>query len=193
MLRQTILTLATVGLLFATGARQAEAIEKVKVGAMHMCCPICEKTIYGLLKDVKGVTATKVSRTSNQVSFTTTGPEVTKEALLALTGDGYWGFVLVNSKKTKMPVEEQKIEGKWKKVVFKKVHLCCNACGTSIGNTVEIGQPKGGFDPEENDFNRVKGTASFFGEELDATELLSLMHKAGFHGVFDPESSEKAE
>lgn len=190
--RNTLLALVVVGVSFAASARQAQAIEKVRVGAMHMCCPICERTIYGLLKKVKGLDDVKVDRTGNQVTFESSGMEATNNAALALINDGYWGLMTVNSKQTKLPVEVPKIEGKWDVVVFKKVHLCCNACGTSIGNTVEIGNPKG-LDGEENDFNRAKGTATFHGEGMDPNELLKYMHNAGFHGVFDAELSEKAE
>ena len=190
--RYTVLTLLAMIGPMSFGACEALAADKVKIGTVHMCCPICEKTIYGLLKKVKGLSDTKVSRTGNQVTFTSTGMEATNNAALALINDGYWGLMTVNSKTTPMPVEIPKIEGKWDQIVFKKVHLCCNACGTSIGNTVEIGNPRG-LDPEENEFNRAKGTATFIGEGMDPNHLLELMHNAGFHGVFDAELSEKAE
>lgn len=174
------------------GQREALAIEKVKIGAMHMCCPICEKTIYGVLKKAKGITVAKVNRAGNECTFTAADRASAEAAIGALIEEGYWGFFKINSEDYHPKVDEADATAKYNVVVFDSVHLCCNACGVSIGNTVEIGQPKG-LNAEENDFNRANKTATFHGEGMDAAELLKLMHNAGFHGKFNKEKSEKAE
>ena len=193
MIHKSILLGALFGLLFVTtGVRSASAADKVKIGAMHMCCPICEKTIYDTLKKVKGVTAAKVNRSGNECSFTAADRKTAEEAIKALIDQGYWGFYKINSADYHPDVGTIKEGQKFDKIVFDQVHLCCNACGVSIGNTVEIGQPKG-LDAEQNDFNRANKTATFFGEGMDPAEMLKLMHNAGFHGIFNPEKSEKSE
>jgi|GEM_PF-6654628 len=180
------------GLFLVLGAGQAQAVEKIKIGAMHMCCPICEKTIYDALKKVKGVTNAKVLRAGNQCSFEASSKDVAIEGIMALVKQGYWGDIKINSDKY-VPEYEKVEEGqKFDEIVFDEVHLCCNACGVSIGNTVEIAQPKG-LEEGGQDYNRTNKTATFKGKGMDPVELLQCMHNAGFHGKFNAKKSTKSE
>jgi hypothetical protein len=190
MLRKSVLAVA---IAIAALSASAQAAEKVQIGAMHMCCPICEKTIYDVLKKA-GIskTAAKVDRAGNECRFTAKDRAQAEEAIMALVKDGYWGNVKINSDNYTIPVKALKIEGKYDEVVFDSVHLCCNACGVSIGNVVEIGQPKG-LEEDGQDYNRANKTATFKGKGMDPAELLQLLHNAGFHGEFNATKSKKAE
>lgn len=194
MLRRSHAAALLCGLFLVLGAGQAQAVEKIKIGAMHMCCPICEKTIYDALKKVKGVTNAKVLRSGNQCSFEASSKEVAIDGIMALVKQGYWGDIKINSDKYVPEYEKIEAGQKYDEVVFEEVHLCCSACGVSIGNTVEIAQPKGleEADPEKR-YNRTKKTATFNGKGMDPVELLQAMHNAGFHGKFSAKLSKKSE
>lgn len=106
------------------GADTALAIEKVKIGAMHMCCPICEKTIYDTLKKVKGVTDAKVLRSGNSLTFTAGSRATAEEAVGALLKQGYWGDIKINSEAYVPAYEKIEPGQKFDEVVFDTVHIC---------------------------------------------------------------------
>ena len=192
MLRRKYAAALLCGVFLLLGAGEAQAIEKVKIGAMHMCCPVCEKTIYDALKKVKGVTDAKVLRSANQVTFTGSDRAAAEAGVAALLKQGYWGDFKINSEEYKPKYDPIEAGQKFDLIVFDEVHICCNACGESIGNTVAIGNPKG-LEEDQNDFNRTAKTATFHGKGMDPAELFQLMHNAGFHGKFNPTKSKKAE
>jgi periplasmic mercuric ion binding protein len=149
--------------------------DSVEVSGVHLCCGRCVTAATQAVGKVDGISDAKGDRAAKKVTFTAKDESAAKAARTALADAGFYGTFKVDGKDlTAEPAGEKKAD-KVDEVTVKNVHICCNACKT--GATKLFKDAKVEF-PETN-------TVKVTGKDLNAADIVEILHKAGFGGKID--------
>jgi hypothetical protein len=169
-MRSCVLAAALVACV-AWGSGTAQA-GKVEIKGAHVCCPVCAKTITGVLSKVDGVSDAAAAK-GGSITFTTRDDKTTAAALTALANAGFLGAAADDGKEVKIDLPTPKKGETVDSVTVTGVHLCCPNCQATCGNL---------FPDDKVEF-LDKNTLQVNGKGLDKWAVLEELRKAGFNGT----------
>ena len=164
---------AAAGLVAGAGSVRADSVE---VSGVHLCCARCV-SVAAKAVSVDGVTDAKGDRTTHTVTFTAKDEKAIKAAQAALTEAGFYGTFKVDGKELPAEAAPAKKDEKLTEVTVTKAHICCGACktaATKLFTDSKVEFPAG-----------MKDTIKITGKDLSSTNVLEILHKAGFGGKVD--------
>jgi hypothetical protein len=170
-MRSRVLATAALIACVAWGAGTAHA-GKVEIKGAHVCCPVCVKTITGVLGKVDGVSDAAATK-GGSITFTTRDDKTTTAALTALFNAGFLGAATDDGKEVKIDLPAPKKGETVDSVTVTGIHLCCPNCQAACVNL---------FPDDKVEFPD-KGTFQITGKGLDKWAVLDVLRKAGFNGT----------
>ncbi len=169
-MRRWVLAAAALIAAAAWGVGTAQA-GKVEVKDSHICCKNCVKAITGILAKVDGV-SDAAAAPHGDITFTTKDDTTTTAALKALANGGFSGAAADDGKEVKFDLAPA--SGKADEVTVTKTHICCDKCKAAI---------TGLFPDNKVSFAADNTSATIVGKDLDKTDVLAKLRKAGFNGT----------
>lgn len=163
--------IACLGALVGMAPRET----KVEVKGVHICCPLCEKAIGGILEKA-GVKGT-CSKDTKTVSITAADDKGAQAALDALAAAGFHGDT--GNKALAIKDDSGAKEGKVTSLKLTGAHNCCGGCCKAIKEIVKKveGVESDDAKPKEGTFT-VKGN-------FDAAKLVKALNDGGIHVKVD--------
>lgn len=171
-MRQLFLATVVASLALGTGSVRADQVE---LKGVHLCCGQCVKGAAAALSKVDGVSDAKCDQKGKTVSFTAKDAKAAQAGLKSLADAGFFGTATDDGKPVKIEASAAKKGDKSAEVTVKNVHLCCNRCKKDA--TALFGDAKVDFP--------AKNVIKISGKDLDKSEVLETLRKAGFNGTVE--------
>jgi copper chaperone CopZ len=147
---------------------------KCTAEGLHLSTKTCEQAVQDMLGKVKGVSDVVVESATKTVSFKAKTGKVADEAVEALLNGGFYGKLTIG--KTVVAVTSKPLDFRANEIVVRDVHACCEECDKAIQQLFKDAkvtlQGKG---PQKD--------VTIQGNQLDADEVLRILHAAGLHGA----------
>ena len=160
--------------LSLAGARGAE----VNLQKTHLCCGACAAAVRMSLDDVPGVTKVQCDVNTKTVSFQANNAKAAAAGVKALAAAGFFGKASYDGRPLALPDSGAKKAPKSDTLVLTGLHVCCNACVTSVHKTLT--DVKGVAVIE---IDRNQRTAKLVGENIVPTAAVQALNRAGFYGA----------
>ena len=150
----------------------APADTKVELKGVHLCCPLCVKSVAGILKGIDGVQG-KCDQNAGTVTITAPDDKTAQKALDALAAGGFHGDT--GNADLKIKEDSGVKAGKVKTLTLTGVHNCCNNCTKGINAALKnVEGVSGNSAKAKSDTFEVKG-------DFDAAEVVKALNAAGYH------------
>jgi copper chaperone CopZ len=172
-MRQLLMVAIVLGVV---GVTQARADDKAEIKGPHICCPMCVKSVEGILGKVEGVAKVECSVPNKTVTFTAKDKATAEKALDAMIAGGFSGTCKFGDATITRPAA--KVEGKGDEVVVKGVHACCRQCTNAI--TGLFPDAKVGFGG-----TGVQRDVTITGKDLDFAVVMKALIDKGFSGKIE--------
>lgn len=172
------LCVAAAVILLAGSSNAVVRADKVEVKGVHLCCPLCVKSVARILGKVEGVSDAECDRSTGTVTFTAKDARTAQQAFASLAKGGFYGKATADGKELKVKAEAPK--GKVNSVTVSGVHVCCKACQRAVqklfpGATITYG----GAGAQRN--------VTIAADNLEPAAVLQTLRSGGFNGAIRKE------
>jgi len=157
---------------FSLLASSAVLAAEVKLEGVHLCCGKCVKSASQSLTGVAGVSAVRVNKDDETVTFQAADEAAAQRGLTALADAGFYG-------ETATPSPDFKVDAKRtaNEIHISRLHLCCGGCVHAAEDAVKTLPGFKGVSTQSK-----QGTMTVTGEKLSYAAILKALHEAGMHG-----------